>query len=680
MTVNTTVNPYTVELLQYSAERDYCISRPETWTARPPLVVDTPLHTEMVALADELWSGPSELVWYFLVGGPGNGKSEGVGAFVRRINANARAAGKRPVFEAGKGQGGSSIEYEFDAALPKGRMWLIQDVSVPRSSGSDPAKDLLAALGLCVNPGAHLLACANRGMLLRAMRIARKEENYKWLVRVLEAVDEQSRESAKAETAIFREDLKGKQVEIRVWPLDHESVLYGQGEGNPWAEPAGSVLDQILAKAAGEENWEQKACTNCACRSVCPMLGDAIWLRNDARRHSMLKVLRTAEVLSGQRIVLREALGLVSMVLVGSPSDFVDAGGFAHPCEWVHKRVSPASRKPRDTRALLDLLSHRAYQDVFGRPTPTALALDVVHQQRDGWLPEALRVLGPVGKTVADALLDVDKGFAKQTGPLRLVGPHGVLPPLDPAMDSAWCAQHSISTDGQAAELCQIGATHQGELEKELGDLVAALENAAKALPPHEDPAKAFAAIYRWASAIYVRLVGLALGETPLSESVGNYLALLEQPNRPFAAKGKQLTLRDLVKSTSSGQEVELAPGFTADIPTLQPVPLGARPRSMQPRWPANDCLGLNVSAGALGPPLAVQLSANIFVDTWRKQVLGLADWNIPPAIETLMHAWRDDFVVTKRQFRSISSLRFSGKERLEFEFIGPDEMLLRRR
>jgi hypothetical protein len=633
----------------------------------------------MVALADELWTGPSRLVWYFLVGGPGNGKSEAVGAFVRRINANARAAGKEPVFDPRKGQGGSSIAYDFESQLPKGSMWLIQDVSVPRSSGSNPAEDLLAALDLCVTPGAHFLACANRGMLLRATRIARSETNYAWLAPVLESVDEQSRESAKASTAIFSKELKGKQVEIRVWPLDHESILFGQGEGNPWAEPAGSVLDQILAKAVSEENWEKKACGNCACQSVCPMLGDAIWLRDDGRRHSALKILRTGEVLSGQRIVLREALGLISMVLVGSPSDFVESGGLAHPCEWVHGRVNPVSGKPKDPRALLQLLSHRAYQDVFGRPTPTGLALDLVHRGRDNWLPEAFKPLGPVGNFVSDALLEVDQEFAKQAGPLRLVGHVGVLPPLDPAIDSAWCARHSISTDGQAAELRQIGAAHQGELEKELGDLVEALENAAKSLPPHADMAKAFAAIYRWASTIYLRLAGLALGETPVSESVGNYLTLLQQPNRPFAAKGKQLTLKDLVKSTSNGQEISLAPGFTAEIPTLQPTPLGARARSIQPRWPSNDCLVLNVSAGSLGA-LAVQLSASTFVDTWRKQVLGVADWNIPPAIESLIHAWRDDFVVTKRQFRNVQNLRFNGKENLDFEFIGPNEMLLRRR
>ena len=75
-------NDFTLSLLNYSAERDDCIGRPERWGNPPPLVVSTPLHDEMIALADEVWTTPQHIVWYFLVGGPGNGKSEAVGAFV----------------------------------------------------------------------------------------------------------------------------------------------------------------------------------------------------------------------------------------------------------------------------------------------------------------------------------------------------------------------------------------------------------------------------------------------------------------------------------------------------------------------------------------------------------------------------------------------------------------------
>ncbi len=674
------LNDYTLELLQYSAERDYCISRPESWIAPPPLVVDTPLHKEMDDLADELWAGPEHLVWQFLVGGPGNGKSEAVGAFVRRINSNAAAAGKNAVFDAAAGQGGSSIAYDFQADLPSGGMWLIQDISVPRSAGSDPAMDLLACLDLCVNPGAHLLVCANRGMLLRATRFAREDPKYAWLGPALEAIDERSRETATAETATCLDELRGKRIETRVWPLDHESILFGQIDDNPWAEPAGSLLDQIIAKAASDANWEQRGCSQCPAAKLCPMFGDALWLRDPVRRRSLMKVLRIGEVATSQRVVLREALGLTALIFVGSPSDFVSSTGFTHPCEWVQSRVISESGRPKDSQALLELVAHRIYQDVFGRPTPTGLALDQAHHWRDGWILDGLRMLGSVGEAVAKTLLGVDGAFAKQTGPLRLVGLTGVLPPMDPAIDSEWSGRYGISTDGQIQELRQIGSTFHTQLEHELGLYLETLEEAAKTLAPHADPAKAFAAIYRWASVFYLRLAGLALGETPNQESLNLYLGLLPQPNRPFLSSGKQFTLRDLVRASSGATTAALVPNFTAELPALQIYPKGARPRSEAPRWPANDRLELRVTSGAL-PPLTVQLSANIFVDTWRKQVLGVAAWNIAPAIEKLMHAWRDDFLVSHGQFRNVPSVRFSGKKGdLEFEFVGPNDMLLRRR
>jgi hypothetical protein len=96
-------NDYTRELLNYSAERNDCIARPERWNAPPPLVVDTPLFHEIEEFADEVWAGLKNTTWYFLVGGPGNGKSEAVARFVQRINSKAIAAGKAAVFDSAKG-------------------------------------------------------------------------------------------------------------------------------------------------------------------------------------------------------------------------------------------------------------------------------------------------------------------------------------------------------------------------------------------------------------------------------------------------------------------------------------------------------------------------------------------------------------------------------------------------
>jgi hypothetical protein len=671
-------NDFTKSLLNYSAERDDCIGRPERWGSPPSLVVNTPLHDEMAALADDLWAGSSRLVWYFLIGGPGNGKSEAVGAFVRRLNDNAQKVGEPQVFDATTGQYGGSIPYWFHESIPHGEVTLLQDVSVPKNSGSDPAEDLLASLDLCASPGAHLLACANRGMLLRATRLARTEPTYRWLLEVLERVDEQSQETATAVGSKWQMERDGKQIEIRVWPLDHESVLFGEGNGNLWAEPAGSLFDQIIATAVAEENWETTGCVECPARELCPLLGDARWLRDPDRRRSFLRILRNAEVWSGQRIVLREALGLVSMVLVGCPSDFIEGGVELHPCEWVQKRLLGTPAKPKDEQALMELISHRVYQDLFARPAPTGLALDRAHEQRDQWISERLKLLGSLGEAVALALRSVDHGFAKQAGPPRLVGANGILQPFDPAKDNAWCSKYSLATDGQISDLRQVLANHQGELEQELGDLFKKLEDAAGALPPHKDPARAFSALYRWASTFYLRIAGVALGEIPNGDSIADYLTLLQHPQRPIQAAGNQTTLRDLMKSAAAGgQSVDLAPSFVADLSLPQPKPIGARSRSNNPRWPANDRLALQVG-GQGSTRLEVPLTANTFIDAWRKQVLQIADWNISPAMENLMRAWRDDYIVAKGQFRNLQSVEFKGKQALEFEFISTTEIQVR--
>jgi len=671
-------NDFTRSLLNYSAERDDCIGRPERWGNPPPLLVETtPLHEEMESLADELWAEPQRMVWYFLVGGPGNGKSEAVGKLVRRLNRKAAAAGLQPIFDPAQGSHGGSIKYDFEGTLPHRKMWLLQDVSVPMSKGSDPAADLLASLELCAEGSLHLLACANRGMLLRATRTARKDPAKASLAALLEKIDAASREDSTAPQARWVQNCNGKEIEVRVWPLDHESVLFGQGNAtNPWADPTGSLFDQVIQKAVATENWEQKGCSECRAHDSCPMYGDAIWLRDAQRRRGTLAILRNAEIWSGQRIVLREALGLVSAVLVGCPSDFVDGATELHPCDWVNNRLSGTPPKPKDQQSLLELVSHRIYQDLFGRPTPTGLALDRFHQARDEWVITALAMLPSIGVVMQDAIKRLDSSFPKQAGPLRLVSHDGILQPLDPSKDVAWCSKHNLLPDGTISELRNLGGTYG--LEQHLGAMFLDLENGARNLDPHKDPARAFAALYRWASTLYLRCAGTACGETPNSDTLTDYLGLLQQPTRPIQAAEGQTTLRELMKAAAeSGPKVEMAPSIVAELPSLQLKPLGARPRNANPRWPANDRLSLQVSSGATAGP-SVLLTATTFLDTWRKQALHVAEWNISPAMENLMRAWRDDFIVSQGQFRNLQALDYSGTPALEFEFISPTTIQVR--
>jgi hypothetical protein len=408
------------------------------------------------------------------------------------------------------------------------------------------------------------------------------------------------------------------------------------------------------------------------------MFADAHWLRDDSRRHSFLKILRHAEVWSGQRLVLREALGLLSTVLVGTPSDFVDGEREVHPCDWVSARVAGSPPTARDERSLMDLLAHRVYQDLFGRSNPTGLGLGRTEQRRDNWVTERIRVVGALGQKVASSLRGIDSNFAKQAGPLRLVGDEGILQGFDPAIDNSWCYRDSLAVDGPINELRQIGAPHQSDIEIQLADLLQKLESDAAALMPHEDPAKTFAAIYRWASTIFVRLIGTASGEIPNGDSISDYLNLLAHPARPLSAGGRPTMLRDLMQSVAGSEnKIELAPSFFVSLGTLRLRASGARSRSVSPAWPANDRLTLLVSTTG-DDSERVLLTAAKFVDSWRKHVLKAAPWNISPAMDEVMRSWRDDFMVTRGLFRNREEIAYDGSSCLQFEFVSPTELQVR--
>jgi hypothetical protein len=670
-----TKNPFVKKLLSYSPERDDSIGRPERWDDPPPLVVETPLHDEMERLANELWSGPTKPIWYFLVGGPGNGKSEAIGAFVRAINALSVGEGFGKVLVASAGKDGGEIDYEFQASLKNhSELLLLQDVSVPRKRNQDPARNLLEALSLYA--GQNVIACANRGMLLRALRIARTDSNYQQLLPILEAIDQRSQEAVSQPDPRWGAKLEGNDIEVRVWPLDHESVLFGESDGNAWSNPQGSIVDQVISLAVREENWEQQGCSECPARSLCPLYGDALWLRDSKLRLSFLILLRKAEVWSGQRIVLREALDLISTILVGSPSDFSSGSVELHPCEWVQNRTDRNLLSTSDWNGLLELVSHRIYQDIFGRTTPTGLRLDDTYDKRDSWVLSPLRLLGLSGQHAATAIEQVDTVFAKQAGAPRLCGRRGAISKMDPAIDTAWCERNAVLADCTMSEFKVSAAA--APLELLLCEFFEQLESAAQNLAPSKDPARAFAAIYRWASSLFHRFSALKVGASSAPIVMDDYLELLARPMRPINTEGTTTTLKDLMREvTEDDRKFDLASNFTGALPALQVSFRPARPRNQSPPWPANDRLVVEVvSGGSSGSPMI--LPADVFVEMWRKYAEGAADWNMSPTVSSLMRLWRDDFVVSRGLFKGLQEVSYSGANNLLFEALGDGKFQVR--
>ncbi len=660
-----TLNPFTASLLNYSADRDDSIGRPERWGRPPPLMVDeSQLHVEMDALADELWAGPSVPIWYFLIGGPGNGKSEAVGALIRKLNV--LRGGGRSLIDDATTSGSGRVRYAYHCKpKPNVSIVLVQDISVPKAPGSLPEDDILDELLGCLADGSNVVVCANRGMLLRAIRRARANSKFHLLVEDLESIDQRSQEAAPAQGSKWLSRNGNPCPELRVWPLDHESVMFGPDTDNGWLHSESSLLDQIIIKATSEARWENAACTVCTVRSLCPMFNDAVWLREPMRRRSFLRFLRHSEVLSGQRMVLREALGIVSMVLVGAPSDFVDADQARHPCEWVHDRALRDRQTPNGLGGLLELLAHRIYMDLFGRQAPAGLTMEPHGAAPDDWILAALERSGSdvAGHAVAQAR-SVDDRFAKQAGPPRIASVDSIVQSLDPASDCSWCVAGGVDVDGTIQSLASAASSHQCGLEEELFAEYERISASIKALKPHADVSAALAALVRWVSGYYLRIVGSAVGDHALSRVLDDYLVLLATPNASLESTNREKRLSDLLRhAAAQGRAYQLTRDFVAEMAPQRILPEGARKRSDQPRWPANDRLALRLS-----PSVAVALTAATFTDIWLRHYRLMADWCMPPSLENLIQAWRDESVVLEKKYQGIPVIAFSGAQPLEFE------------
>lgn len=662
-------NDYVLKLLSYSAERDYAIGNPQQWNTPPPLMVNTPLTEEMREFAAEIWKVPPRPVWYFLVGGPGNGKSEAVGAFVRHLNMAAEQEGHPAPFLAKDGKDGGRIPYWFESSINDVKVILLQDISVPQKQGSRPEVDFLTILDRALNSRSHIIVCGNRGMLLRASKQASVDPKYKHFDKLIRDIDLRSAEDSAPDTSREPFSIGDREVDLRVWPLDHESVLFGSGGDNPWRNPMNSILDQAIKIAIDQVNWEQNGCDGCLACELCPMLADVIWLRDDKRRQSFLKLLRHAEVLSGQRLVLREALATLSLVLVGCPADFSPK----HPCEWVQERIDKDDVvKTADFLCLLELLSHRIYQDLYGRHSPTGLNLEAGRKSSDGWVLSELQKLGAKGNNIAKTVKIVGRRAAKHAGPLRIVGELGILNQLDPSKDIAWCRRRELEIDVTLGEMREKCIVHRHPLEDEIADYFEEIENYTLAQEPHHDNAKIMAAIYRWASTLYLRHVGTALGEWVHAPLLDNYLGLLQSFSGHIQTSGGAVTLRDLVeKAAGSNKDIfELAPSFYTELPSPNLSFRHGRNRSESPRWPANDRLIIRVSPVQGKHEITAILSARTFLDMWQKVAMHIAEWSMPEALESLMSTWIADYVVSNGVFLRTPVVSSRSKARsMKFEF-----------
>ena len=386
MTMPRNTNPWLLDLLAWHGHERGGVRVPFQDELGKPLgvTVDTPLIRRLRGLARSLTAEQAGTPrWLFLVGGPGNGKSEAVEAFIEQLDAETQADGQLKSLVTKK--------FRPDPVTPRRvivephelqqsnhslqrtirRLILIQDASAVDSPDGD-AEDLLIKdlADLFTSPSGQepiFICCANRGLLARALSKIRSTPEHQWLnvPSVTELLSHLLMATGLGPEAL-RTDRPGcwpldSDRRFAAWPLDLDSLI-SSGDGQ-------SPFERMLDSATNLNQWDcEGRCSDCSSKPLCPFYTNTTSLRQEDPRGNLLKLLRHGEFAVGQRWNFRDAFSLCAELLVGQRQDFKGVDGQIHPCEWVHERVDEITlgvQLPDKVKAIWGLTIHLYQQALF---------------------------------------------------------------------------------------------------------------------------------------------------------------------------------------------------------------------------------------------------------------------------------------------------------------------------
>ena len=520
-------NDFLVKLLTLQQDGKAAISAPTNWTKEPLLEVETKEDLIINELEDAILVGArgnSTARWHFFIGSPGNGKSAAMGKLCRRLTT---AKGCQI-----QDEDGTKLTELADTAIPYAlnvyegsnryvTAQIVQDASVvrnPFSSDVDPAAELMDTMKEAWTRGISLVVCTNRGVLEKAHRDNHTNKNVNtepWF-KILDAVISKKGPlfTFGGRKTVFSE------VKIDQSRLDNRSLLREQ-----------NTFDRLIQQAIGTEHWQ--ACNACIYKNFCPFKANREWLIDDEKRMHVLRLLERAEVLSGQVIVFREALAIISLVLAGCPRDY----DHRHPCEWVREAVQ--------SQDIFSLASRRIYMCLFASHSPHGLeAVSVLHKRQMDALRELYIKINAADEKSRVAMKHVvippTRPPSTDVGVTRLLGPSGILAILDPCRESL----PTDFYDKWDCDFITLGSNEETQftlIEQECVKIWKQLEDFLELTSEHAVSA-AHWALQRWSSNFLLHFGALVEGRSAWSKELdafGGLLTLVDIPRETQTAQQK---------------------------------------------------------------------------------------------------------------------------------------------
>ena len=538
-------NQFLFKLLALQQDGSAAISAPSNWVHEEPLLdVETKIDKEFKRMQNSILSRNGKNCkgkWHFLIGSPGNGKSAAIGKLCRTLINEENCT----IVDGENGEDITELDknvipyalYVRENKKNFASVQIVQDATVvrnPYATDVNPAKDLIETLKEAWNNGRSLVVCTNRGVLEQAEgdyhmdHDVRNEPWFKILLYVhSNSSDENNNNGHKSFQLSSERNSVFRSVEVSHSNLENLSLLLHV-----------ETFELLVKNAISDCHWNE--CRTCASKSLCPFYANYKWLADGRLRENFLELLLRAELFSGQVIVFREALALISLILAGCPSDYDKL----HPCDWVHKNIK--------NHNYFALAVRRIYMSLFASSSRFGLeASSQICTEQTKNLQQALKIINKNSDAKIFSALAHVVGHKSDSSTIepptinvgikRLLGRKGVMARIDPCLESLPEKFYRNWDENLIIELTTKNMFHITDIEIQIEEIWKALErNLESSFNPWG--AEAYWAIRRWRSNYFLHLGALVDGKSAWSEELDDLkkmIKLLQSESISFSQKNQ---------------------------------------------------------------------------------------------------------------------------------------------